>query len=166
MERILPEHERNDINAKSVKKLFDAYYEKHYLDKTRAYAGIPELIRLLWEKDIRTAVVSNKPDEFVQRIVSQLFTDIPFDLVIGQSKAIPKKPDPTGVNQVLERLSVPKEECLYIGDSDVDVQTAQNAGIRCIGAAWGFRGEEELRNAGADAVVMHPMDVLELLGHE
>lgn len=144
----------------SVFEEFMQYYQMHHADHTVAYDGIANALSELRQRKVRLAVLSNKSEEFVVLLIKRYFADIDFDLLQGQNIHFPVKPDPSSLNDMVARLSVPKESTIYIGDSDVDVQTAHNAGMQCIGAVWGFRGEDELKNAGADHLAYHPSDIL------
>ena len=163
MKRILPEEDKNNEEAiEKVLKLFDEYYGEHMHDTTKPYDGIYELIKELKIKNIKLAVVSNKPDEFAGETVNRYFGN-DFEIKYGQRPNHAVKPDPKTVNEVMEYLNVTKEECIYVGDSDVDMKTAQNAGVKSIGVAWGFRGEEELKSAGADYIIRTPQELVNLL---
>ncbi len=147
----------------AVKRAFSEHYAKHFLDLTKPYDGIESVLRVLKLGNIRTCVVSNKPHAFSTELISGIFGTKFFDIIIGASDDLPKKPSPDGVLQCIERLSVSKQDCVYIGDSDIDIMTAKNAGIRSIGAAWGFRGKAELVAAGADDIAETPKDIASLL---
>jgi phosphoglycolate phosphatase len=152
-----------DVLLKELHEEFDDYYGAHCFDQTRPYQGCGELLRRLAEAGVRTAVLSNKPDAFACKIVQRLFPDAAFFSVCGSRAGVPKKPDPAALNRMILQAGVPKEQCLYVGDSDVDVMTAHNAGVRCCGALWGFRGREELQNAGADCLAQDPAGVFACL---
>ncbi len=143
----------------AVKETFSAHYAKHFMDLTTPYDGIEALLRVLHLNGIRTCVVTNKPHAFAVELLTMIFGAKFFDIIIGASEQLAKKPSPDGVMQCMQRLQMQPEECVYIGDSDIDVMTAKNAGILSIGAAWGFRGEEELAAAGADYIATHPIDI-------
>ena len=159
IERALPEEKRSDDVILKVKSDFDNYYKEHYSDFTQQYEVIPELIRKLKEEGYMLAVASNKPDEFTQIIVERLFGNI-FDLVVGKRPDTEKKPAPDIIFKIIEELSCSAEETVMIGDSNVDIFTAKNAGIRSVGCLWGFRTAEELKSAGADNLVSVPIDIL------
>lgn len=162
IERAVPD----GTDEEETKRIFDRFsliYQNNCLNKTRPYDGICELIDELKEAGIRCAVASNKPDEFSKRIVSHLFKENSFDIVIGKREGIPPKPDPMIIKEILEKLSTAADEAVIAGDSDVDVYTAHNAGIRCIGCEWGFRGREELEKAGADAVAVTPSQIYSIV---
>ena len=144
----------------SVLADFSSYYRTHCTELTRPYDGIVQLLRELEARNVAAAVLSNKPDEFAGEIVEQLFPDYSFAAVWGKQDRFPRKPDPASVNAMLSMLGLQKDECLYIGDSDVDMLTAANAGLRKIGVSWGFRPVSELEQAGADSIAYSPSDIL------
>lgn len=131
---------------------FKAHYAVHCLDETRPYAGIPSLLTALRDRGIRTAVVSNKADFAVQELMDRFFPGL-FDIAVGEREGVRRKPAPDSVNEVLLNLNAPRENTVYIGDSEVDIQTARNAGLPCIAVAWGFRDEASLLAAGAEHIV-------------
>lgn len=124
------------------------YYEKHSNIKTKPYEGIIELLEELREQGIRVAIVSNKPQEAVSILNREIFGDL-VELAIGESAELPRKPNPAMLIKAVEELGCDKEECVYVGDTEVDVQTAQNAEMDIIVVLWGFRKKEELLNTGA-----------------
>lgn len=137
----------------SVKGSFDAYYKEHSIDKTTAYEGTEKLLDNLAKKGIKTAVLSNKPDEFVKGILDKIFPNHKFSYAWGKKPQFAVKPCPDALNAMLKLAKCEKSECIYVGDSDVDCITAKNAGVKCCGVSWGFRGRQELENAGADVVI-------------
>ncbi|MGN1132764.1 MAG: HAD family hydrolase [Ruminococcus sp.] len=147
-----------------VKNGFDEYYKEHSIDKTCAYEGTEELLNELSKKGIATAVLSNKPDEFVAKILKKIYPDHSFAYAWGKKPEYNTKPDPEALNAILSLTGFEKEECIYVGDSNVDCFTAQNAGVKCCGVSWGFRGREELENAGADHVIDEPLQLIEKFG--
>lgn len=162
-ERALPESKRNDKNIKKLHSLFSEKYNKCCLNKTKAYDGITELISDLKSNGIKCAVASNKPDIFSKYIVNNIFGEKTFDLIMGKCDNVPAKPAPDIVCNILKTLNLNKDEAIFAGDSDVDVITAHNSGLKCIGCVWGFRGEDELKNAGADFLAYKPSDIYEIL---
>ena len=133
---------------------------------TKVFPGIPELLAVLRERGAGLAVFSNKPQERVERAVAGFFPDTPFFQVRGARPGVALKPDPHGVLAVAREGGFAPEEVVYLGDSDVDMRTAINAGMYPAGAGWGFRGEEELRQAGAAEVFSRPQDVLRLFDQD
>ena len=128
---------------------FNAYYGAHNMDLTAPYKGISELAAKLKAEGVQMAVYSNKADAFSRQIIAHYFPDT-FDLVLGKRQDMPVKPDPAGVRYVLEQLDADPEQTLFVGDSDVDIQTAHNANLTACGVTWGFRSRESLVEAGAE----------------
>lgn len=159
VERSVPEGTTVQEQEK-VLASFDADYSTHCAVYTRPYEGIPELVATLKKHGIKTAVVSNKPDYGVQALCEQYFQGL-FDFAIGVREGMRKKPAPDTVFEVLKFFQTSKEEAVFIGDSDVDVQTAIHAGVSCIGVSWGFRDREVLQNAGATQIVNTTQELLE-----
>lgn len=141
---------------------FKEYYGANCARKTRPYDGIGKLLSVLRANGIRTAVVSNKADFAVQTLCRHYFPGM-FDRVAGEKEGIRRKPYPDSVLYIMEQLGVAKEETIYIGDSEVDVKTAENAGINVISVTWGFRGEDFLRAEGAKVFAHHPEELKELI---
>jgi len=129
-----------------------AYYKVHCADKTRPYEGIMQLLGELKNAGCKLAVVSNKADYAVQILCEQYFAGI-FDRAVGEKEHVRKKPAPDSVNMVLKELQVAKEDAVYVGDSEVDIQTAENAQLEAVLVNWGFRSEDFLRKEGAKRVV-------------
>lgn len=128
-----------DVDA--LLRCFQAYYATHCQIKTKPYPGIEQALDAL--RDHPVAIVSNKPDAAVKALCTRLFPGIP---AVGETERCPRKPAPDMVLRAMKELGV--ERCIYIGDSEVDVQTAKNAGVPCISVLWGFRDREEMENAG------------------
>jgi len=138
-------------------------YAGRWHNKTRPYDGIPEMLEELSRRKIKKAVLSNKPHDFTILTTRHFFNGI-FDEVQGEipSKR-PRKPDPAGVFEILDKFSVGKNETLYLGDTATDMLTAKAAGIYPVGALWGFRTQEELLENGARALISKPHELIELL---
>ncbi len=141
---------------------FIAYYRVHYLDKTKPYDGIIQLVQDLKKKGIKLAVCSNKVQEMTERVVEKFFGGI-FSEVVGQSDRFPIKPHPAAPKHIMEKLGVTPSQTVFIGDSGVDMKTGKNAGCVSLGVLWGFRTEEELRENGADFIAQSPCDILNLI---
>ena len=124
------------------------YYEKHSNIKTKPYEGIIELLEELREQGVRVAIVSNKPQEAVSILSREIFGDL-VELAIGESAELPRKPNPAMLLKAVEELGCAKEECVYVGDTEVDVQTARNAEMDIIVVLWGFRTKDVLLKTGA-----------------
>lgn len=151
VERSVPEGTGKE-KQQEVLASFDEYYAVHCADYTKPYQGIVEALQELKKRNIKTAVVSNKPDYGVQSLCEKYFKGL-FDFPVGMKEGMRKKPAPDAVLQVLEHLGAAREDAVFIGDSDVDVQTALNAHLTCVGVTWGFRDREVLENAGAKIIV-------------
>lgn len=143
--------EHEDLYPKA-RALFDEYYKHHCLDHTKPYEGMVDLIEKLRHDGHIIGVVTNKPDELAKKITHHLFGKN-VDFVCGQLEKLPVKPHPTFVNKKMQEYHAKKKQCLFIGDSDVDILTGRNAGIKTIGVTWGNRDKEELIEAGASYIV-------------
>ncbi|MBR3768432.1 MAG: HAD-IIIA family hydrolase [Clostridia bacterium] len=141
----------DDGTVNAVFSDFKSYYAEHSCDKTKPYDGVTELLWRLKAKGVQIAVVSNKADFAVQALVQKFFPDC-FNIAVGEREGILKKPAPDSVFEVLKRLDIDAHSCVYVGDSEVDIQTSENAGINCISVDWGFRDREELLLAGAEII--------------
>ena len=140
-------HDETTVNT--VRKTYDALYEANPTKLVTPYPGIIDMLKDIRAAGIKTAILSNKPDNMTCYIAEALFPGL-FDIVHGQREGIPKKPDPTSARMLCEELGVTPADCLYVGDSGVDMQTGHNAGIVSVGVTWGFRGKDELKENGAD----------------
>ena len=132
-----------------VRADFEVYYRDHCCDRTRAYEGIIELLDTFKKNDVKLAVCSNKAQRFTEYIVNTIFGENTFDFIYGQRPELQMKPAPDCIFFVAENLGVPIDECIYIGDSNVDIMAGNNAGVDTLGVTWGFRTEQELRETGA-----------------
>lgn len=158
--RSMGEQGSNDELYKKVRKVFDEHYNAHSNDNTVPYNGISELLKVLKDKNIKTAVLTNKAHIYVNDILKKAFPDHTFDLYFGQKDGIERKPHPQSFQLLLGELGVDKEDCLYVGDSEVDVKTAKNAEVDLVAVNWGYRSEETIRNAGAEIIVSTPEEIL------
>lgn len=141
---------------------FKEHYAVHSCDNTRPYEGINELLTVLNEKGIKTAVVSNKADFAVQTLSERYFAGL-FAVSVGERENIARKPAPDSVNAVIEMLGGDKKSSVYVGDSEVDIETALNAGIPCISVDWGFRSRALLQEKGAATIVSSADELLHVL---
>ena len=151
VKRFTPEQERSPLILMNALAEFSAYYGEHCMDKTVPYPGMKELLAKLKRKGVRLVVYSNKADEFSRAIVEHYFPET-FELVRGKVEGVPVKPDPAGIGALLELLKADPETTLFVGDSNVDIQTGHNGGMKAIGVTWGFRSRDSLVEAGADAL--------------
>ncbi len=158
IERATPDGTTTEENE-LVLSTFKLYYKEHCADTTRPYEGITETIREARRRGYRTAVVTNKADFAAQELAKEYFPEL-FDLVVGEKAGIKKKPAPDTVERVLDTLGIDKKRAVYIGDSEVDCQTAHNAEVDLIAVKWGFREEEILIENGAEIIVSTPKEIL------
>ncbi len=163
LERALPESERTADNVERMRSYFIPYYTQHNTDYTLPYVGIPRLLNDLQSCGIQLAVASNKYQEATEKLIAHYFPDIRFCAVLGQREGIPVKPDPAIVYDILQLFPVACEEVLYIGDSGVDMSTAEAAGIVSVGVTWGFRSREELHAHHARYLVDTPSQIIDIL---
>lgn len=161
IQRILPQNHSEEVFEQALAE-FKQYYGEHKNDKTAPYQGIPELLKSLKENGIKLCVLSNKQHDLSVEIVSHYFGEGIFDIIRGKMEEFPPKPDPASCNDVISILNIPKCNILYVGDSNVDMQTGCNAGLKKCGVSWGFRSVEELRSAGADCIAFTPDDILKI----
>ena len=161
--RALPVDHRDDETSLKLLNLVNAEYQIHWADNTRPYPGIPELLDALTAQRIKIAVLSNKADDLTNLCVTKLLSRWHFTLVAGAKPSVPNKPDPTAALQIARQLDISPAEFLYLGDSDIDMKTANGAGMYAIGAGWGFRSEQELLGTGAKVVIKHPAELLKFL---
>lgn len=139
--------------------LFRQHYHEHRHALTRPYPGIPEMLDALVERGITLTVLSNKPHPFTQQVVREKFSRWPFAIVHGAKPDVPLKPDPAAARAIVDEAGIAPEHWLYVGDTSVDMKTANGAGLFAVGVTWGFRTEEELRQHGANAIVHHPGEI-------
>ncbi|MBR4972953.1 MAG: HAD family hydrolase, partial [Clostridia bacterium] len=156
IERVLPESERDNDTRQKVFDCFFNHYREHYIDKTSAYDGIIELINKLKLSGIKLAVVSNKAEEMALTVVNKIFPNI-FDIVCGKQDGFPAKPDAALTLKVINDLGVMPSECLFVGDSGMDMAAAVNANCKGVGVLWGFRTKQELLSNGADYIIENPL---------
>lgn len=153
----------NPEKTEAVLSAYMAYYNDHNQDRTTPYPGIPELLRALAGAGLQLCVFSNKPHHQTEAVVRHYFPDIPFASVRGQMEGVPVKPDPAGALAAAAQLGVAPADFLYLGDTDVDMLCAVRAGMHPLGVLWGFRDAEELRAAGAEALLKTPADCLNFI---
>lgn len=149
-----------DEEIAQVLKEYRGFYGENWKNTTVPYPGIPELLDTLTERGIPIGVLSNKAHDFTVKCVDEFLSNWNWDMVLGHRDDHPRKPDPSGAQEIAETVGVAPENCYFIGDSDVDMFTATNAGMHAIGVDWGFRGKDELIAAGAETVLDSPADLL------
>ena len=152
-----------DTDASRIEEGMEIYgriFDRNCTYHVTPYEGIPEMLK---DKGIHLAVLSNKPDRQTVKVVKAIFGEELFDYAQGQKEGIRRKPEPDGVWYLIEQMHVSKEECLYIGDSEVDAATGRNAGLKTIGVLWGFRDRKTLETAGADDLIDRPDELLQFV---
>ena len=158
--RALPD-DKKDMSDE-LHALFIEYYNMHYLDKTKLYEGISNVMNTLSANGVTLAVATNKPQDVAREIIAKLLPDADFIKVLGGCNERPKKPAPDIINEILREL--PEDNKVYmIGDSNVDIQTAKNCGLISIGCLWGFRGRQELEDAEADFIAEKAEDITKII---
>lgn len=161
MRRAVPGGEENPL-LKDCLSAFEVHYGRHLNDHTGPYEGIPELLERLAEKETPMAIVSNKPD-FAVRELNKKFFGGWIRAAIGESEGVRRKPAPDTVEQAARELGVRMEECIYVGDSEVDLETAKNCRIPCVSVTWGFRSREYLLGLGAEHTAADTEELLHVL---
>ena len=164
VEQILPEDRHS--NHRAVQQFAEdlaAEYERRADRLTKIYPGIPELLTALQDKGILLAILSNKPHLLTIRCVNRFLSQWRFQSILGQQTSRPRKPDPAGALEIAKRLRIPLHSILYVGDTEVDIQTARAAGITSVGALWGFRSKAELIANKPNFIVETPKQILPLL---
>ena len=161
IERALPyavEHEELD----NITNYFRAYYKEHMLELTKPYEGVIELLTNLKEKGYKTAIVSNKYDDAVKKLSENYFGNL-IDVAVGEGYGVRRKPEIDGVIKAVEILGSKIENCIFVGDSDVDIMTSSNAKLPCISVLWGYRDKEILISKGAKLFAETPKDIEKIL---
>ena len=163
MNKAIPEGEAHPLFEEILKE-YEAYYQEHCNIKTGPYRHIPELLKELSSRGYKLAIVSNKPMGAVKELNEIYFKDY-VSVAIGVTPELRRKPYPDECNYAMKELGVEKEDCIYVGDSDVDYKTAVNSGMKCISCLWGFRTKDELIAAGVkdNFFVNDPLEILELV---
>lgn len=159
--RAVPEGTSNE-DAMETLAIFKEHYKENSQNKTKPYEGIMELLKELKDKEFKMAIVSNKFNDAVKDLNKEFFSEY-IEFAYGECETIRKKPNPDAVFKALEDLMVEKHQAVYVGDSDVDIQTAENSGLDCISVSWGFRTRQELEMSGAISIIDEPMDLMDII---
>ena len=159
--RALPQGEENP-DFEGVFAAFNEYYDAHCVDKTAPYEGIMELLAALHKMGLPMAIVTNKYQSAAEELRQRFFGEY-IPIIEGDRPGRERKPDPAPVKAALELLGAKAEETVYIGDTEVDMQTAANSGLDFIAVAWGYRTLEQLKALGIEKIALRPMDILELV---
>lgn len=161
IERILPENKQDKFDE--ALKLYNSYYNENYTVKTYVYDGIIETLENLKNNGVTLAVASNKTAIFTTNVINHYFGDELFSMVCGKEENRPAKPSPEIVFNIMNKLGAKPHECFMIGDTNIDIKTGKNAGIKTIGCLWGFRTLKELKQAGADFIAEKPNDIFNII---
>lgn len=161
VERAVPQG-TGEAEQAAVLEIFKPYYAAHCREKTRPYRGVLELLAQLKAKGVKTAIVSNKADEAVKTLSREFFGES-MDFAVGEKEGVRRKPAPDTVLAALSALNVTAEDAAYVGDSEVDLATAENAQMDCVAVTWGFRDEEFLITKGAKTLAHNAEELKELL---
>jgi len=161
LERAVPSKQTEAVMER-LKQVYDCFYKVHCKDHTAPYSGIPEMLESLARQGYALGVVSNKPDFAVQELVPEHFPGC-FDSVSGERKGVAKKPAPDLLREAMGKLGATAGDSVYVGDSEVDLLAAENAGIPCISVAWGFKGRKFLEVHGAGKIIETPMEIFKFL---
>ncbi|MDR2618495.1 MAG: HAD family hydrolase [Treponema sp.] len=159
----MPEEARNDDLAAKIAAEASGYYAEAPLVHTKPYPGISELVAELRRRKIKTAVLTNKPDPLAQLVINGLFPQGYFDIIQGEIKGKPRKPDPACAWDIIVSLGLTPRDTIFAGDSEIDLETARNAECHALGVSWGYRPREVLEKAGAQRIIDTPVQILELL---
>ena len=162
----LPEESRNEETAAMVAADASRFYAEQPLVYTRPYPGIIELLAALKQKKIKLAVLSNKPDAVAQKVIAGLFPPSLFNLVQGEVSGKPRKPDPACVWEMLVEMDLSPSDAIFIGDSEVDIETAVSSGCYPLGVTWGYRSRETILKAGARGIIEKPEELLDFFNRE
>ncbi len=157
--RALPEDKKSETDK--LLEIFREYYSAHFLDKTKLYPGIWEALQALSQRGVKLAIATNKPEEFAVQIAEKLLSEFNFVKVLGGCSYRPKKPDTAILVEIFAALPDEENRVFMIGDSAVDIKLGQNAGVETIGCTWGFRGRQELEEAGADHIAETADDIVQ-----
>lgn len=161
VKRTVPPGTHSAETLTSVAVAYREEYQRRWNATTTLYPGIADLLDELTRRGIPMAVLSNKPDEFTRRCVTEFLSRWSFAMVLGASPAFPTKPDPASARHISRSMQVAVEDFVYLGDTATDMQTAVAAGMFPVGVLWGFRPAEELQTSGARRLIAHPRELLE-----
>ncbi len=162
VERALPKEAREESLILTCVEEYRAHYDVLWQEQTRPYEGIVEMLEALKARGVKLGVISNKAHRFTVPMTEHFFGTERFDHILGQRVEVPRKPDAAGAHEMAAVLGLTTSELAYVGDSDIDMAFAKNAGMLGIGVSWGFRSVDELREHGADLIVDHPRELLVL----
>lgn len=158
----LPEDSRGEETVERCFRFLMDDYSANYLNNTKLYDGMTQLLDALSRQGMKLAVLSNKADKVTSLICKVLLSDWKFEMILGATDRFPRKPAPDSALYIAGEIGVEPRQILYLGDTGIDMQTANAAGMMPVGVTWGFRTEKELRDNGARAIIHHPMELLDV----
>lgn len=162
-ERSLPPRLRTPEVVREMARRMREVYAGRWSVHTRPYEGIQEMLAKAHQAGVTLAVLSNKVDRFTRDMISHFFPQVPFAEVVGAKKDVPNKPNPQSALKLAQDIGLEPEQCIFLGDTRVDMETAVGAGMFPVGVLWGFRDREELTKAGAKRLLAHPSELADLL---
>ena len=162
IENCTPKNSSKEL-IEEVLTRFKIVYDQNLHGNTQPYNGVYELLETLKTQNYKIGILSNKPHKFTLKYVEEFFSSYDISEPHGQKEDVPKKPNPAGAINIANSFNIPCKNVFFVGDTDVDMQTAKNAGMIAVGVRWGFRGVEELQENGADFIIDTPTDLLKLL---
>lgn len=154
-----------DVDEQTYSKFheyYNIYYNEHMLDNTKPYDGILEMLDILKNKGVITAILSNKPHDFTNSLAKYYFGD-KIDVVYGLRDGYEPKPNPDTLIEIIKHIEIDKKDCIYIGDTEIDIQVAKNAHMKSLGVLWGFRNKEHLEKSGADFLAENTDELIEIV---
>ena len=163
IERALPQEKRTTPIITECVQAFRDEYAVNWNNKTKPYSGIFEMLDALTARNLKLAVLSNKPDDFTKRCAGEYLAQWPFEIVKGLNSSTPPKPDPAGAQQIAVQLKIQPSDILFLGDSGTDMKTAIAAGMFPVAALWGFKPRVELEYDGVQALIEHPQELLSII---
>ena len=158
--------DRELVHIEEAMKIYGRIFKVNCTYHVAPYEGVMDMLKTLKEKGIQLAVLSNKPHLQTVDVIANFFEEGTFAHVQGQQENVPRKPDPAAACMIAEKLGVNNEECVYIGDSDVDMETGSRAGMETVGVTWGFRPKEMLIAHGAKHIIDHPEELISIVEKE
>ena len=160
----LPENCRKEEIINHALHMFLGIYDKMYMNKTKPYEGISDMLEQIQKKEVKIGVNSNKRTDYSNILIQKNFPNIDFTQIYGERSGVPKKPDPSAALEIAKQMGYKPEEILYIGDSKTDMQTGENAGMDTVGVLWGFRDKAELVQFRATYIAENPEQIVNLFG--
>ncbi|MDO6737485.1 HAD family hydrolase [Wenyingzhuangia sp. 2_MG-2023] len=161
--KAVPETHKEDEFVDIYFKEMLQVYRDNCVQKTALYSGVPEMLNALVSLNIPMAVFSNKAEELTKKVVQYVVSEWKFTDVVGLTTEVLKKPNPNKAIQIAESLGISTREILFVGDSEVDMQTAIGAGMQAVGVVWGFRSQEQLEKSGATYILQQPLDLIDII---